>query len=114
MLDKIRSAALEGYIKNKYSSYFENRDFSATLNTTEKYLKIKATLAGEDSQTVLDIENFRPVCIVASILPFSRHLQSHYCIQSHTLFSYLFSSASYDPELPFLSPHIPASSVHRH
>ncbi|MBO5254808.1 MAG: hypothetical protein J6B07_03180 [Opitutales bacterium] len=63
MLDKIRSAALEGYIKNKYSSYFENRDFSATLNTTEKYLKIKATLAGEDSQTVLDIENFEIIDI---------------------------------------------------
>lgn len=63
MLDKIRSAALEGYIKNKYSSYFENRDFSATLNTTEKYLKIKATLAGEDSQTVIDIENFEIIDI---------------------------------------------------
>ena len=63
MLDKIRSAALEGYIKNKYSSYFENRDFSATLNTTEHYLKIKATLAGEDFQTIIDIENFEIIDI---------------------------------------------------
>ncbi len=58
MLDKIRSAALEGYIKNKYGSYFENRDFSATLNTSECYLNIKATLAGEDSQTIINIEKF--------------------------------------------------------
>ena len=61
MLDKIRSAALEGYIKNKYGAYFENRDFSATLNTSDCYLKIKATLAGEDSLTILDIENFEIV-----------------------------------------------------
>ncbi len=63
MLDKIRSAALEGYIKNKYGSFFANGDFSATLNTTERFLKLRATLAGEDAQTTFDIESFE---IVAS------------------------------------------------
>ncbi|MBE6413059.1 MAG: hypothetical protein E7035_00725 [Verrucomicrobiaceae bacterium] len=61
MLDKIRSAALEGYVKNKFSSYFENKDFSADLNTTDCYLNISCTLAGEDSQTIINIEKFELV-----------------------------------------------------
>ncbi len=63
MLDKIRSAALEGYIKNKYGAFFANGDFSATLNTTERFLKLRATLAGEETQTTFDIESFE---IIAS------------------------------------------------
>ena len=61
MLDMIRSAALEGYIKNKYGAYLENNDFSAKLNTQERYLKICATLAGETSQTHFDIDEFEIV-----------------------------------------------------
>ncbi len=61
MLDMIRSAALEGYIKHKYGAYLENNDFSAKLNTQERYLKICATLAGETSQTHFDIDEFEIV-----------------------------------------------------
>ncbi len=61
MLDKIRSAALEGYVKNKYGAYFANGDFSASLNTKECFLKLRATLLGEDSQTTFDIEKFEIV-----------------------------------------------------
>lgn len=61
MLDKIKSAALEGYVKNKYGSYFSNGDFKAELDTTEKTLKITATLAGEDVKTVINIQKFEIV-----------------------------------------------------
>lgn len=58
MLDKIRSAALSGYVKNKFGGYLENGDFSAELNTSEGWLKISATLAGETSPTTFDILKF--------------------------------------------------------
>ena len=58
MLDKIRSAALEGYIRNKFGGYLQGGDFSADLNTEEKFLKLAATLAGEDSRTEFNIDEF--------------------------------------------------------
>ncbi len=58
MLDKIRSAALEGYVKNKFGEYIQGGDFSAELNTSECFLKIAATLAGEESRTIFNIEKF--------------------------------------------------------
>lgn len=58
MLDKIRSAALAGYVKNKFGEYLENGDFTADLNTAEGTLKISATLAGETSPTTFDILKF--------------------------------------------------------
>ena len=61
MLDRIKSAALSGYIKKKYYSYFANEDFSAQLNSQEGSLKFAFTLAGEDSQTIVAIEKFEIV-----------------------------------------------------
>ncbi len=58
MLDKIRSAALEGYVRNKYGAYLQSNDFTADLNTRDCYLKIGATLAGEDSRIEFSIDKF--------------------------------------------------------
>ena len=63
MLDKIKSAALEGYIKNKFGAYISNGDFKAELDTSAKSLKITATLAGEQSQTVVNVEQFEIVSL---------------------------------------------------
>lgn len=58
MLDRIKSVALEGYIRNKFGDYLQDGDFSADLNTDEKFLKLAATLAGEDFRTEFNIDKF--------------------------------------------------------
>ncbi len=58
MLDKFKSIALEGYIKNKFPQYLENGDISVDLKVGEARCAIKATLAGETQPVCINIAHF--------------------------------------------------------
>ena len=58
MLDKFKSLALEGYIKNKVPQYLENGDISVDLKVGDATCSIRATLAGETQPVSVDIAHF--------------------------------------------------------
>ena len=55
MLNKFKSMAIEGYVKNKFPNYFENGEFSVVLNTGAQTCSIKTRLAGEDTMMQIEI-----------------------------------------------------------
>ncbi len=57
-MDKFKSLALEGYIKNKFPQYFENGEISIDLNTSAAKCSFKARLAGESEPISIDILHF--------------------------------------------------------
>ncbi len=57
-MDKFKSIALEGYLKNKFPQYFENGEISIDLNTSESRCSFKARLAGESSPIEINISHF--------------------------------------------------------
>ena len=58
MLDRFKSIALEGYIKNKFPQYLENGDISVDLKVGEARCAVKATLAGETQPVCINIAHF--------------------------------------------------------
>ena len=61
IFDKFKSAALEGFLKNKFSSYFENGDVSVDLNTSKATCVFRAMLAGESERTCIEVLKFEVV-----------------------------------------------------
>ena len=64
-MNKFKSMAIEGYVKNKYPQYFRDGAFSVELNTEAGACRVSATLAGEDAPVAVDIKRYR----VVSALP---------------------------------------------
>lgn len=57
-MDKFKSMAIEGYIKNKFPQYFQDGAFSVDLNTGEASCRISATLAGEAAPLSIDVKKY--------------------------------------------------------
>ena len=57
-MDKFKSMAIEGYIKNKFPQYFQDGAFSVDLNTGEASCRISATLAGETAPLSIDVKKY--------------------------------------------------------
>ena len=60
-MNKFKSMAIEGYVKNKYPQYFRDGAFSVELNTEAGACRVSATLAGEDAPVAVDIKKYRVV-----------------------------------------------------
>jgi len=58
MLDKFKSLALEGYIKNKFPEYLENGEISVDLKTSEARCAFTARLAGEASPVSIEVKHY--------------------------------------------------------
>ncbi len=58
MLNKFKSMAIEGYVKNKFPNYFENGEFSVVLNTGTRTCSIKTRLAGEETPMQIEVANY--------------------------------------------------------
>jgi len=58
MLDKIKSMALEGFLKKRFGKYFENGDVKVSLNSEARSCSFSATLAGEPSRITVTISKF--------------------------------------------------------
>ncbi len=57
-MDKFKSIALEGYLRNKFPQYLENGEISIDLNTSESRCSFKARLAGEALPIEINIIHF--------------------------------------------------------
>lgn len=58
MLDRFKSVALEGYIKNKFPQYLENGEINVDLKTSEAKCSIKVRLAGEEKSFSININHY--------------------------------------------------------
>mgnify|MGYP000030094201 FL=1 len=61
MMNKFKSMAIEGYVKNKYPQYFQDGAFSVELNAEAGACRVSATLAGEDAPIAVDVKKYRVV-----------------------------------------------------
>ena len=55
MLDKFKSVALEGYIRNKFPQYLEGGDIGVELDTDAAKCSFRATLAGESQPISIEV-----------------------------------------------------------
>ena len=58
MMNKFKSMAIEGYVKNKYPQYFQNGAFSVDLNAENASCRVTATLAGESAPITVNIGKY--------------------------------------------------------
>ena len=58
MMNKFKSMAIEGYIKNKYPQYFQDGAFSVDLNVENASCRVTATLAGESQPIEINVKKF--------------------------------------------------------
>ena len=57
-MNKFKSMAIEGYVKNKYPQYFQNGAFSVDLNAENASCRVTATLEGESAQITVNIGKY--------------------------------------------------------
>lgn len=61
MLDKFKSVAIEGYIRNKFPQYLEGGDIGVELDTDAAKCSFRATLAGESQPISIEVGRFEVV-----------------------------------------------------
>lgn len=60
-MNRFKSMAIEGYVKNRYPQYFRDGAFSVDLNVEAGSCRVSATLAGEDAPVSVEVKKYRIV-----------------------------------------------------
>lgn len=65
-MNKFKSMAIEGYVKNKYPQYFTDGAFKVDLNVENGSCAVTATLAGESEPVTINIKKYE-IAVVGAV-----------------------------------------------